>query len=179
MRYLRRSRKAAEDVLARSAKPTLPIDVFAVARKYALVIEKPMSEDLSGMLVPLEKRIRGKTWMIVVNSTHPRVRQRFTVAHELGHLLLHDYTTPHADSGFKVRFRDLRSSDGSVKEEIEANQFAAELLMPSALVLKRVRAAGLEYAPVTDDEGELIAGLAREFAVSAQAFSIRLSSLFV
>ena len=104
------------------------------------------------------------------------MRQRFTVAHELGHLLLHGYTTPHADSNFRVRFRDAESSTGSVREEIEANQFAAELLMPRELVAAQATRIGLDYASPDDDDPKL-SRLARAFQVSKLALSIRLAGL--
>ena len=55
-------------------------------------------------------------------SQHPH-RQRFTVAHEIGHLLL-----GHTEKNFIL---DLNSKK---PEEIEANQFAAELLMPLEMI---------------------------------------------
>lgn len=140
-----------------------------------------MDGDISGMLVPLEQSSGGKRWAIVVNAAHPRTRKRFTMAHELAHLILHEYTTPHADRGYKLRFRDSRSADGSIAEEIEANQFAAELLMPRDLVLKRVSALGLEYASYDEDDSSAaaITQLAKEFDVSKAALSVRLSNLLL
>jgi Zn-dependent peptidase ImmA (M78 family) len=67
-------------------------------------------------------------------------------------------------------------------EEIQANQFAAELLMPRDLVLKVARTHKLEHAPDEDSAGEeldsLVAQMAEQFEVSRQAMTIRLSSLF-
>jgi Zn-dependent peptidase ImmA (M78 family) len=60
-------------------------------------------------------------------SQHPH-RQRFTVAHEVGHLLL-----GHTEKNFVL---DLKSKK---PEEVEANQFAAELLMPLDMVKKDVQ----------------------------------------
>jgi Zn-dependent peptidase ImmA (M78 family) len=177
MRKLQRSQRAARELLESQTDKNLPIDVFSLAREHAMVIETPMGAELSGMLVPLERKVRGKRWAIVVNSTHPRVRQRFTVAHELGHLLLHGYTVAHADRGFKVRFRNARSSDGSVTEEIEANDFAAELLMPADLVLNKVLEQDLEYAPLDDEDVGALQALSEEFDVSQQALSFRLANL--
>ena len=126
------------------------------------------------MLVPLD----GGEWAILVNADHAKARQRFTIAHELGHLLLHGYTTAHADRAFK--FRDARSSEGSALEEIQANQFAAELLMPRELLLKAVRARPLDHAADAADDDAFdawLASLARRFDVSKQAMAIRISSV--
>src|SRR5689334_16894120 len=67
-------------------RPFVPVE--QIAQKYAIVVREVMPEDISGMLVPLPADSQRK-WAIVVNSTHPAVRQRFTIAHELGHVLLH------------------------------------------------------------------------------------------
>lgn len=181
MRHLDRAWKKAQEVLGEEhvRSPRVPIE--RIARKYARLIEAEMDQDISGMLVPPENPIEGHRWTIVVNKTHPRTRKRFTIAHELGHLLLHDFKAPHADRGYKIRFRNQRSSDGSVVEEIEANQFAAELLMPRAMVLERLSKMGLEYAPVDEDDASssAISELADQFEVSKAALSIRLSNLLL
>jgi Zn-dependent peptidase ImmA (M78 family) len=51
------------------------------------------------------------------------------MAHELGHLELHDLGGIHKDHKFPIRRRDERSSQAVDEEEIEANSFATELLM--------------------------------------------------
>jgi Zn-dependent peptidase ImmA (M78 family) len=131
------------------------------------------------MLVPLDIPTRGKAWAIVVNQRNPEVRKRFTVAHELGHLIMHRFTRTHADNKFGVRFRDGRSSEGTDLEEIEANQFAAELLMPEAIVLEKVRrrGIGLDYGMDSPVAQEQLRNIAEELGVSLQALSIRLANL--
>jgi Zn-dependent peptidase ImmA (M78 family) len=57
-------------------------------------------------------------------------------------------------------------------KEIEANQFAASLLMPAKLV--RAHAARFGKGPLLEDE---VRHLAREFEVSEQAMTIRLTNL--
>src|SRR5574341_1385989 len=175
-RLLLRAWKEAEKVLEKRGVHYAPVDVHAIAKRYAQVVERALDSEVSGALVPLETG----GWIILVNADHSPVRKRFTIAHELGHLLLHGYTTPHADRTFK--FRDARSSEGSAVDEIQANQFAAELLMPRALVLKATKSLSFDHAPKSDAEDEAFAGwvanLAERFQVSRQAMTIRLSSLF-
>jgi len=65
----------------------------------------------------------GNFLFIGYNSKHNKHRQRFTVAHEIGHLLL-----GHTSNNFILDFYSRNP------EEIEANQFAAELLMPLAML---------------------------------------------
>src|SRR6202030_4863019 len=77
-----------------------------------------------------------------VNSLQHPNRQRFTIAHECGHLVLHrDLITHvvHIDKKFPVLRRDDKSATGSERIEIQANQFAAELTMPRALLLQAVK----------------------------------------
>ncbi len=178
MRRVHRAWREAEQVLEKHRVRRAPVDVRALAEHYARVVERPLDPDISGALIPLDTG----GWVILVNESHPQVRRRFTIAHELGHMLLHGYTTAHADRSFK--FRDTRSSAGSALDEIQANQFAAELLMPRELVLKSVRSRSLEHAPEinsAEDDAEFdrwLGELAHKFDVSKQAMSIRLSSLF-
>jgi Zn-dependent peptidase ImmA (M78 family) len=180
MRPALRARKAAEKVLQTNRVISFPVRVDKIAQVYALLVYEQMDDDISGILLPLQKSHNGKDWAIVVNKTHARVRQRFTVAHELGHLILHGYTTPHADRGYKLRFRSSTAAQGSVWEEVEANQFAAELLMPEGLLLEKLVGEGLEYVPAGDEEDDpRLTKLAHELRVSRQALAIRLSTLLL
>lgn len=90
-------------------------------------------DGFEGML--LTDRVRS-TGAILANTSKGYRRARFTVAHELGHFLMerHELTS---DGGFKCRAQDLRETrEGRqhVRQESQANQFAAELLAPTDLV---------------------------------------------
>ena len=85
---------------------------------------------MSGLLHRSED---GNRAVIGVNSRHPTVRQRFSIAHELGHLVLHKPAFQIDQHAF-VSFRNSKSSSASDPHEIEANQFAAVLLIPEALL---------------------------------------------
>jgi Zn-dependent peptidase ImmA (M78 family) len=179
VRRVLRARQKATELLARSPMKDTWVDVFSLASnlpEVAAVRAIDLSEDISGALVPVSE---GK-WVILVNQDHAPARQRFSVAHELGHLFLHQYRVPHADRTLKLR--DAQSSEGSAFEEIEANQFAAELLMPRALLLKALRGHVIEYEPESSaraaDFTKLVKALAKRFKVSDQAMTIRLSSLY-
>lgn len=146
-----------------------PIPIEAVARGLgALVVYEPMESDLSGML----QRQGGKP-VIGVNSFHGSARQRFTLAHECAHLVLHTKKDLFIDMG--VRRRDGASSLGTDKEEIEANRFAAGLLMPRHFVQLEV-ARRLESQPSISLD-HLVSELADAFGVSTQAMEIRLTNL--
>jgi len=124
--------------------------------------------ELSGMLLRDKDRA-----VIGVNSAHPSVRQRFSVAHEIGHLVMHEGAM-FVDQ--TVRFnRDGKSSLAIDPQEIEANQFAAELLMPGNLVKAAVQKRTSKKPNIP--QRVLIADLAKEFQVSEQAMEFRLINL--
>lgn len=148
----------------------LPIPIFEIAEKCKVKI-KPynLGDDISGVLV-----INKGEGTIGVNPLHPKVRQRFTVAHELGHYLLHVNKKKDlfVDKGFKVHFRDQQSSFGVIKKEQEANAFAAAILMPENLLQQKIAELDLDLA----DESA-IKYLAQLFDVSPLAMTIRISNL--
>lgn len=114
-----------------------------------------------------------------VNSYHSSSRQRFTIAHELGHLVLHEGRPMIVDHVVRVRFnlRDGTSSLATDKQEIEANRFAAELLMPRDWIIREVEAA-LEREHDLDEE-TLVQDMAELCEVSPQAMEYRLINLGV
>lgn len=133
----------------------------------AQVRYSPFDDDLSGMIY-----IKDGIPIIGVNSLHHPHRQRFTIAHELGHLELHREmitSKVHVDKDFPVLMRDPKSATGTEKVEIEANQFAAELLMPEALIKQ-----ALENEPFDIDDDSPIEELAKKFRVSRQALEYRI-----
>lgn len=111
--------------------------------------------------------------VIGVNASHAPTRQRFTIAHELGHLLLHESRPMIVDT--HLYRRDEVSSMGTKPEEREANGFAAELLMPAAFVEDEVRELVDQQPNVT--ARRLVEQLAKRFDVSPQAMEIRLGNL--
>lgn len=114
---------------------------------------------------------RGRYAIIGVNVSQARVRQRFTMAHEYGHYVLHEDIAEHTDTVFKVNYRDRVSAEASDVDEIEANFFAACLLMPRRF-LDELDAD--QY--IDDDDG--VAYLANCFDVSRHAMSLRLANLY-
>jgi Zn-dependent peptidase ImmA (M78 family) len=70
-----------------------------------------------------------------------------------------------------VNFRSAESSQATNVEEIEANYFAASILMPQHML----DALSAEEAVDNDD---MVADLARQFHVSRLAMSLRLANLY-
>jgi Zn-dependent peptidase ImmA (M78 family) len=145
-----------------------PVDVDFVARARNLQVERvDFGADCAGVLVRKDGRAA-----IGVNWTDPPVRQRFTVAHEIGHYELHNGET-YVDSGsYVVQYRDASSGSGTKNEEREANQFAAALLMPATWVRRAYLDEPFDLA--VDDS---LRRLAEKFQVSTQAMSYRLGYL--
>ncbi len=166
------ARRAARDLLKEAGIKVPPVPVEKLAKVAGARIRfAPFGEgELSGMIIQQGNGVA----VIGVNSLHPKVRQRFTIAHELGHLVLHPKQPMHVDKEFlPVRFRDRRSSAGDDAVEVEANQFAAALLMPEDFVRAEVdRSWGGE----SFDE-ENIKELAERFQVSIAAMTVRLTAL--
>jgi Zn-dependent peptidase ImmA (M78 family) len=158
-----------EELLAIYKIKEAPVPVERIAKaKGARIFHQALDDDVSGFLY----RDKAQT-VIGVNTHHAPVRQNFTTAHELGHLLLHDQEQLHVDRDFRVRLRDDVSSQGTDEYEREANFFAASILMPRGFLeedLERV-----EYVDLLDDN--FLCDLARKYGVSVQALVNRLKNL--
>jgi Zn-dependent peptidase ImmA (M78 family) len=164
---INRAAEAAQRVLA-SHPYTLPIDVHQIAQDQGLtVIEQELEEHISGLLV-----IKDGKGTIAVNKSHHLNRQRFTVAHELGHYLLHGPGGGVFIDATPVFFRDMISHEGRSLEEVAANTFAAELLMPRQQVMELLR-----QEPIDAFDDLALRRIANMFGVSAQALTIRLTKL--
>ena len=148
-----------------------PVPVEKIVEALGLEVRRaPAEDDLSGFLYRDRQK---KTATIGVNSTHHTNRQRFTLGHELGHYLLHDYDGIHVDRRFQIKLRNAKSSEGTDDEEKEANLFAAELLMPKQMVEAAINSVeGLDL----EDQQDLN-DLATQFNVSVQAIAFRLAYL--
>jgi Zn-dependent peptidase ImmA (M78 family) len=150
----------AEQYLRHFWNGQLPVDVRNIAERCGILVQDNPVLGCSGQIaVNSSNRV-----VIDVNSTESQVRQRFTVAHELGHWALSHL----ANTG--VCFRDDARSFAMAyhdPREVAANQFAADLLMP---------AAGVEWA-LRSYPGTSIQNLANIFKVSGAAMEFRLKNL--
>jgi len=130
--------------------PPIPLNKVASLFSIEIVPYPHFSNNISGTIVN-----RGGHVFIGINPSHSKTRQRFTIAHELGHFLMGH------DEAEIVEDKFDKSSD----KEKEANQFASELLMPKDFILK----------DITEKNGRInIKDLAKRYEVSEQAMSIRL-----
>lgn len=145
------------------ARESVPVPVKSIPAMLGLKLRAAfLGSGISGML---EKK--GDSFLLTVNATDPDTRQRFTLAHELGHYMLHRHLVGDGlDDDRAYRSTEVGKYHNTLigpKEETEANKFAANLLMPrEAINRERVR--------LNDDVSEM----ARLFGVSEHAMSIRM-----
>ncbi len=161
----------AQQILESQNIRSFPVPVDRIAKTLGAQLRfSPLDEELSGMIY-----IKDDIPIIGVNALHHPNRQRFTIAHEIGHLELHRHIiadTVHVDKQFPVLMRDATSATGTEKIEIQANQFAAELLIPRNLLEQALVGKTFDI----DDDGPLDA-LAKKFRVSKQALEYRIRNL--
>jgi Zn-dependent peptidase ImmA (M78 family) len=144
-----------------------PIDVVKIARHLGVkVFGEKLPEDISGIL-----DVRNEP-AILINKDQASHRQRFSIAHELGHFQLHHLMgIIHVDK--KSYYRDSKSAEGLDDIEIAANKFAAELLMPEAIVRSELE----KYDDFIDMDEDIVAVMAKKFNVSTTAMGFRIQNL--
>src|ERR1017187_5678676 len=104
---------------------TGPADARSIAKQLQLEVNDLDVKGFDGALV----RAKGTPFgaIIVRGSIRESGRKNFTVAHEIGHFVL----PGHEDADLVCTSSDVENWSNSAKEfELEANEFASELLMP-------------------------------------------------
>ena len=117
-----------------------------VERAGAIVCHSKMGEtSISGATFSAP----GVSPLILLNSDQPADRMRYTLAHELGHLVMHRFP--------------------SSEMEREANEFAAAFLMPASDILPNFKGRRIDLT--------LLAAMKPEWRIAMQALLMRASSL--
>lgn len=133
-RYSKIYIKEVANAILREYNKPFPVDVIEIAKSYGLeVLEGNFDRpDVSGMLDMSTDKPQ-----IIVAAGDSFVRKRFSIAHEFGHFVLH-YQGKAPENGKQqmVSYRDNVSKMGFDVKEMEANFFAANLLMPENKVLE-------------------------------------------
>lgn len=147
-----------------------PIDIQSMVEAYArLTFTNIPFDGVDG--VSLNLKARNRPPHVIVNSQSPPSRQRFTMAHELGHILipwhigsvLIDQVAPVSSR------RSNYFTSYSWSMETEANSFAAELLMPHSWIM--------ELLSTTDDLSKVHKSILQTCETSPFSAAIRLSQL--
>lgn len=146
--------------------PAVAVDKIAKGEGASIVFTH-FNNEISGLLLR-----QGSERIIAVEQEQPDARQRFTIAHELAHLMLHEGRELRVDTQFRVNLRSPESSTAADVEEIEANAFAAGLLMPETFLKIDLGEAVLDI-----EDAEQVNKLAKRYKVSTQAMTLRLVNL--
>ena len=159
---------AQGDALAQAALARLrDVALDAQAVDLAAVVETAFGADVA--TVDVGKGVDGlaasteSAWLILLNRSPFPARQRFTLAHELGHLLAGDDLGVHVDEDIF----GTKSKSGGI--EVRANAFAASLLMPPLLLREAFTAGRFDHTAFCT--------LAVRLAVSPSALTYRLANL--
>ena len=156
----------AMEVLRQHGLYSLPIDPVQLADRLGVTVKNAKFSDdsLASMIAK-----RGDHTQILVEQADPPYRKRFSIAHELGHHFLHlledgEIVDKRADMFREKEPMDAHTSSDRIRE-IQANWFAAALLMPEEFVRE-------EWV-----RNPSIARMARIFNVSEEAIGYRVDSL--
>ena len=154
--------------LLRQTNSGIPVDLDRIASHLGVPIRREfLNGDISGFLFRKDNQAA-----IVVNRSQSSTRQRFTIAHEIGHYLLdHKHDEIHVDRAFVLKFR--KGTPAGDPDEIQANAFAATLLMPRDSLSADL--LSYERNGVIDDT--TIQTLADRYGVSIQALLIQLATI--
>lgn len=165
-------REIVDEILAETELGIAPIKIIAIANFYGFeVYELEFDDDISGVIMADEQKIDGfdTNRVIVVNAAHSGRRNRFTIAHELGHYFL---------SGRQDKCFAHRDDFAYDEDERDANSFASALLMPEDEVRRKLNSLQEDLGkPPT--ESQKIAYIADVFQVSQAAAEVRLKKLQV
>jgi hypothetical protein len=137
-----------------------PIDVDSLLRDYATVEYVEFPVPIDGLCLGLKAIGRKPT--VLINRSSPSARRRFTLAHELGHVLIPWHVGNIIDEIDVV----LASGESYFEVESEANRFASELLMPHLWVEKQISSSSNPLDALFE--------IADKAAVSLTAASIKL-----
>jgi hypothetical protein len=155
-----RSLPQEQRTLIESHQSDFPVKLTPLANALGLsVLGATLRPGFSGEIRP-----SPNGFIIRVNRQEPKVRQRFTVAHEIGHFLLH---RDQIGDGIVDDFL-YRSNLRDDRREAEANRLAADILMPRFEVERQLE---LYKKPLSEDDTQ---SLAAHFGVSTMAIRVRL-----
>lgn len=138
--HIAKGRSEAEKVLRENFMDSPPIIIHELVKNYGLTVFKAAFDD---------KKIAGyidfdKQW-IVVNKEDAAERQNFSIAHELGHWIMHPNEVKVDQNDIRIVYR--RPMGGETEPlEIEANAFAAYLLVPEEMLKQHQEKSDLELA---------------------------------
>lgn len=163
-----RIRAAADRFVERAGITALPVDVESLVSGLGYrTVREALGDEITGVLIVAPDGPR-----FCINRQQSAYRQRFVLAHLLGHVQL-GHRLPagehvHVDTRFEA-YRDERKYTAPERQQFEANVFAATVLMPSRMLRAHIDA--LPRRPLADEDIQALAGA---FGVTVQGMMIRL-----
>ena len=158
--------RTAKALLSKYSVTEAPVDVRHIAEKEGIIFESvDLEDDVPGFL------ILGKETYLTLNENHPSVRQRFTIAHSLGHYLMPRVADEIFIYDLLLYARGAGTRATSAPDAV-ANVFAAALLMPAEILKRELTGRRID---VYDDVAMRV--LAQRYQVSVAALAIRLAEL--
>lgn len=153
----------ANDVLEKLwGNQGFPVDPVSIAQKMGLrVLDTELPPSVSGALI----KEAGSDPTIALHHADHSNRKRFTCAHELGHYVSRIRSNKGGETYEYIDLRGPDASSGLDPEEVFANNFAANLLMPEDIVRERHKSDKSTFS------------LALFFGVSNESMNIRLQKL--
>lgn len=150
-----------------------PVNIEEMIRLFNIELDKKANLD-DNILGEIRKLPDGR-YKISINKNDHYYRKRFTMAHELGHFLLHGGLIGDGLND-NVAYRNVESGDFynshiGKEQETEANQFAASVLMPDDILKLIV------FSDTFTNTDESIQTLSKKFQVSKEAMKIKVSDL--
>ncbi len=155
------SHSKREEILQKLVTST-PTDLEDIAKKNNILLGAKFMDDDSGRIYFDKDKDQ---YVIEYNLFHSSRRQRFTIAHEFGHFFLHK---DELEDKKEIKDNGIYRSLLSTQQEIEANKFAADLLMPLEAVKNQIKLYKKKDKMIDIKE------LSNIFNVSRQAIKIRL-----
>lgn len=180
--YVNRIRKggltyddAVESILEKNGITAPPIGIISIARnmKFDVFSVQFKDKNVAGLMLDSDEKVGlfDSQRVIAVNKDDYTTRRQFTVAHEIGHFVLHC----NDQSNFYERYLGEDADTDNKELERQANFFAACLLMPAKMVRKLYQ----EYKMVTPvpTKSDFADQISEVFVVSPNAASRRIEEL--
>lgn len=149
---IRKSKELSREVVTALTQNYSNYDIYDVINDLEGFIEnfkiKVFYSNMDGFDIP--SQISGYSIVnaqgspeIVINANDSLARQRFTMAHEFGHIIMHWDWLKNQETGlnkdkYEILFRKTSYNESSTLKEIQANEFAAELLLPHKLLSEAI-----------------------------------------
>ncbi|WP_422536974.1 ImmA/IrrE family metallo-endopeptidase [Bartonella apis] len=162
------NRVSPEDMkVVRKYMNVIPVKLGSMAKELGIIVKRcpTLPRSVSGQI----KRLETGIYEIKINKFESLARQRFTLAHEISHFLLHRNEINNLG---EIADNVLYRSGASQTIEYEANRLAAQIIMPDSIISQKLGALGTNF---TDTD---ICRLAKEFGVSKAAMKIRMEDQF-